>query len=908
MCTSCVTVSKPTHIPREHTAQGRSTLPTLPDRGRSPSASTAATHPGPPGLDPIALEPGHEVGRFTVLAYLGAGATGIVYAAYDPELDRKVALKLLRNGFGGGLGLREAQAMAKLSHPNVAVVHDVGTYEGGVFIAMEFVRGVTLQTWLSEQPRAWPEILDAFVQAGRGLAAAHDAGLVHRDFKPSNAIIGPDGRVRVLDFGLSCRPLDASRELVGTPAYMPPEQFLGLPVGPASDQFSFCASLYEALYGQLPFSGDTTDALRLSITGGHLRTPPRSARVPSWLTAAVLRGLRPDPHDRFPLMEGLLSALERRRGRARLPVAAAALCAALAGTVGYFSAPSHAPDPCTGGADEIAGAWNADRRAAIEQSFLALPPAFLTELWPTVAGELDEYADRWQRVHRGACLAHQRGESSGSLLDRRMACLTQGRAALGEALDVLAHADGEVALHSLELVHALPALDDCADIKALEAEVAPIVHPEIHRRLARVLAFEHAGLVDEAAKQADAVVAEAETRGDPRTLAAALLQRSRLQLHSDQRFTDEDALLTRAFLVALGARADELAVEALALRLYVRGRTPGRLHEALDDLAVAEALLARLPAPARLRGLLLNSAGNVHLAAGDPVHAAPLFREALALRQAALGPRDVEVGNTLTNVAMLEPDPAIREAMLHRALAIFEAELGPAHPHTVEARIVTSAYTRDPHAAIDLLSHGCALLDSFAPDHYVQRAHCLNHLATHALDAGEPALARDALTRARPLVDLDAAHGARLDPTDAALIRSRAGLLGGAHDQAITDAQAALATLPDAPDEWWPRRQRAELELVLGLNLQAIGAASAARDVLARSVDDFAFVADKTRDVLLPRALARARLALAEALIADHQPALAAAPLDAAESWYRAAGDGFAWRLGPIAALRRAAQ
>ena len=904
VCTPCVTVSKSTHTHRETTIQGRSTLPTLPERGRSPTSSTATTYPGAP--QPIALEPGHEIGRFTVLAYLGAGSTGIVYAAYDPELDRKVALKLLRTA--GGLGLQEAQAMAKLSHPNVAVVHDVGAYEGGVFIAMEFIRGATLQAWLAEQPRPWTDILDVFVQAGRGLAAAHAAGLVHRDFKPSNAILGPDGRVRVLDFGLSCRPADASRELVGTPAYMPPEQFLGLPVGPASDQFSFCASLYQALYGQLPFSGESTDELRLSITGGHLRTPPRSARVPSWLTAAVLRGLKNDPRDRFQTMEDLLRALERRHGRARLPLAAAAVCAALAGTVGYVSAPSSAPDPCTGGAAEIAETWNPERRLALESTFQTLPPAFYSEMWPTVSGELDRYADRWQLLHRRACEAHQRGESSGALLDRRMACLAHDKAAFTEAVDILARADGEVALHALELVHALPPLEHCADIQALEAEVAPIVHPAIHGRLARVRALEHAGLAAEAAALADSVVAEAETLGEPRTLAAALLQRGRLPLHTDQRFTDEDALLTRAYLVALGARADELAVEALALRLYVRGRTPGELPRALEDLAVAEALLSRLPAPARLRGLLLNNAGNVHLAAGEPARGAALFREALALRQAALGPQDAEVGFTLVNLAMLEPEPAEREALLHRALAIFEAELGPAHPHTVEARIVTSAFTRDPQSAIDLLSHGCALLDGFAPDHFAQRAHCLNHLATHAQDAGELDLARDALTRARALVDRDATRDARLDPITAALIRGYAALLTRTHPQAIAELRAALATLPEAPDEWWARRHRAELELCLGLHLLADGAASAARETLTRSVDDFSHVEGKTNDALLPRTVARARLALAEALLADEDPTRARAELDAAESWYRTAGDSFAWRLESIAALRKSAE
>src|SRR5690349_17448959 len=207
--------------------------------------STRIKRPKPPQ---DLREPGDTVGRFVVLQRLGEGGMGVVYTAYDPELDRKVAIKLLKSAEEGHARLlREAQAMARLQHPNVIAVHDVGTLPGNrVFVAMELVAGATLRGWLKAAPRAWREVIAIMRQAGVGLAAAHDAGLVHRDFKPDNVLVGDDGRVRVMDFGLArlgaadpelssgshdtgplSTPLTMAGTVVGTPAYMAPELFKG---------------------------------------------------------------------------------------------------------------------------------------------------------------------------------------------------------------------------------------------------------------------------------------------------------------------------------------------------------------------------------------------------------------------------------------------------------------------------------------------------------------------------------------------------------------------------------------------------------------------------------------------------------------------------------------------------------
>jgi serine/threonine protein kinase len=308
------------------------------------------------------LEPGTRVGRYVIEEPVGSGAMGAVYAAHDPDLDRRVALKLLRSEASGeelrARLLREAKAMARLSHPDVITVHDVGTYGRQLFVAMEFVRGGTLRRWLGDRARSWREVVAVFVRAGRGLASAHAAGLVHRDFKPDNVLVGDDGRVRVTDFGLARAtardegepesqeavdatardPLDATitrtGALVGTPAYMAPEQLRGAPADARADMFGFCVAFYEALYGERPFEGRTLLDLRASTSQGAVRPVPRGSRVPARLRKALLGGLRPKPEDRYASMDALLDAVEIAcRRPARNAIAGAVLAIAVGGSV-----------------------------------------------------------------------------------------------------------------------------------------------------------------------------------------------------------------------------------------------------------------------------------------------------------------------------------------------------------------------------------------------------------------------------------------------------------------------------------------------------------------------------------------------------------------------------------------------
>jgi serine/threonine-protein kinase len=278
----------------------------------------------PPAEEECALENQRVGGHFLIDERIGAGAAGIVYLARDEALDRRVALKIGRAGQPLSADLvREARLLARLTHPNVVQVHEIGQHGQRPFIAMEWVSGTSLRAWLAARPRTVGEVLELFLQAGRGLAAAHDAGLVHGDFKPENVLVGNDGRVRVADFGaaavLTAAAADATP--LGTPAFMAPEQFLHQAATPATDQFAFCVALYAALLHVVPFAGHDLAALRRNVVAGALRTRPQARGVPVALVAIVERGLACDPGARFPGMDALLPALERHLPRAerRLP-------------------------------------------------------------------------------------------------------------------------------------------------------------------------------------------------------------------------------------------------------------------------------------------------------------------------------------------------------------------------------------------------------------------------------------------------------------------------------------------------------------------------------------------------------------------------------------------------------------
>ncbi|MFP2933446.1 serine/threonine-protein kinase, partial [Pyxidicoccus sp. 3LG] len=371
-----------------------------------------------------------QLGRYLLLARLGAGGMGEVFKAYDPELDRRVAVKLLRPELLAGPGadenrarmLREAQALARLADSRVVTVHDAGAHGDQVFLAMEYVEGQTLREWLEAGPHPWRQVLERFLEAGWGLAAAHAAGLVHRDFKPQNVLVARDGRVKVADFGLArgadevtpAAPTEGLALLsvvthagivLGTPAYMAPEQRAGRNVDARADQYAFSVALHEALYGRHPFQG-------VPPGGAPLPPPPRPG-VPRGLAPVLLRGMALRPDARFPSMAALLGALSREasapRRRRRVLLAGALTVATMTGLLVWREA---TPAPCQGAEAQWAESWGEARAAAVGTALRRTGVPFAEDTAAQVARRVEDYGRRWVAQHTDACRGHHawRGE------------------------------------------------------------------------------------------------------------------------------------------------------------------------------------------------------------------------------------------------------------------------------------------------------------------------------------------------------------------------------------------------------------------------------------------------------------------------------------------------------------------
>jgi hypothetical protein len=570
-----------------------------------------------PGSEPAPLQRGAGVGRYTILSLLGRDGVGEVWAAYDPGLDRKVALKVLQaQDAAAQAGLvREAKAMARLSHPNVVAVHDVGTFGARVFVAMELVDGVTLREWLAERPRARPEILAIFLEAARGLAAAHAAGLVHGGFEPDNVMLARDGSVRVMDFAAS-QAADAR-----------------------ADQLAFCAALREAL---------------------------PAGTVPVWLERVLLRGLAAAPDARWASMDELVLALGRDPARARRRWALAAGAALLIGlaAVTVTRDRQRPTSICQGGPARLADVWEPatpphPRRDAVEKAFLASSAPAAQEVWQRVSSLLDRFAAAWLGMYRDACEAtHVRKQQSAASLDLRMACLDERRTALLALLDVLAKADRDVVTSATDAVNALPPLERCADLEQLHRsfepprnEAARVRVDDLRKRLATTKALNDAGKHAEAHRLGTIQVAEARTLGYTPLLAEALVTLGNTSLGGnygpDAIPIDEEAVWT-----ALATSRDDLAAEAAVLTANVLSAYEGRPVDGAYWAALAESLLDRAgEGQGRIRSWLLHGQAVRSLMEKKPQRALELVQKALALKEKLLPPDHPDIAASLNTEA-----------------------------------------------------------------------------------------------------------------------------------------------------------------------------------------------------------------------------------------------------------------
>ncbi|HET6583899.1 MAG TPA: serine/threonine-protein kinase [Nannocystaceae bacterium] len=688
---------------------------------------------------PVELEVGAPIGRYRIHRRIGHGGMGVVYAAYDPELDRQVAIKLLHRDRGAELEaqrlrlVREAQAMAKLSHPNVVVVHDVGTHGDRLFIAMELVDGVTLTLWLRERERTRAEILRAFIHAGRGLAAAHAVGLVHRDFKPDNVLVGADQRVRVTDFGLA-RPqtgkadaigspgaflgssseraltmdLTARGSLVGTPAYMAPEQFLGLTADARADQFSYCVALYEALFAARPFGGRTLQDLTLSVTEGRLTEPSAALAAPKWLRNALLRGLALQPQARHRDMDALLGELDKDRAWRNRFIASAGIgggAAALVGAAylavvaGLGADPTPLPAPesfvteatgCTRGEHKLESAWNDARRTELARGFAASGHADGAAKWEAIDATIAKWTDAWSTMHLEACEATTvRHEQSAELMDMRMHCLDRAAQALDASLRTLEQPDANTVARAESVAAALPRVEHCADLERVRAMATPVDHRDAVARLAGELATIEAltrlGKYREALSVAEALIARAQAEDAQRVLAEAQFRAASLRSKLDDPRGAEKGYVA-AVVAARASGHDEVAMWGAINLVYNIGYEQRRPDDARLWVEAAESAVAK-SANVEAEATLADYIGSVEFAKGDYEAALVQYERGIALEEKLSGPDHPDVasklhnlGGTLARLGRHEEALALRQ----RSLAIMLKHRGPDHPQVAD--------------------------------------------------------------------------------------------------------------------------------------------------------------------------------------------------------------------------------
>lgn len=639
---------------------------------------------------------GTRVARYVILDPVGRGGMGEVYAAYDPELDRKVAIKVVREAHrleNATTYLRaEAQTLAQLAHPNLVAVHDVGWHDDRLFLAMQYVQGSSLADWLAVSPRSWREILEVFVAAGEGLAAAHRAGFLHQDFTLRNVLVGDDGSVRVADFGLACRvgPPSAKADLPeparprGTPAYVAPERVAGRRPDARSDQYSFSVALYRALTRDRPPAARTEpDA------AGRKDEALALCGVPVWLRRTVCRGLAADPEARFPSMDALLAALSRQRGAAvrRFAVAAAALIAA-SSLAGAFLVGGKTVGPCPPRRELLAGVWDAGARTRLHAAFAAASLPHWEDSSRRVAGELDRYTARWAEMRDESCRATFVDQTQTARIhDLRSLCFDSRRAALRAFVDFHAAADPAALARAPKTVFDLAPLEECAERESFGLLALRELDADERRRL-RELEERLEGLFSRyrayrpvALEELDPLLAEAQRLDYPPLEARILELRAGLMWELGV----PGALESQRAALAAAIRGGDRVHETLgfAWLAQLEAQQEGRSAAGAQWKEMAEAALESLGDGHDWALVQVTSALSVWaLEAGQMDEAERLARRCANLAAKVWGTEDPRYATTLSHLATVVAGEHPREAIAlgQRAARILEKALGRSHP------------------------------------------------------------------------------------------------------------------------------------------------------------------------------------------------------------------------------------
>ncbi|HEY5924410.1 MAG TPA: tetratricopeptide repeat protein [Kofleriaceae bacterium] len=699
---------------------------------------------------PMYLDRGDPIGRYVVLDRLGEGGMGVVYSAFDPELDRKVAIKLLQGKTGGSTSmgdqawlLREAQALARLAHPNVVNVHDVGTLPGDrVFVAMELVDGLTLRKWVKSEARSWRDVLPVMIAAGQGLAAAHAAGLVHRDVKPDNVLVGNDGRVRVMDFGLAkvshdpdsgpvprtsaselsidarsplAESLTVAGTVVGTPAYMAPELYDGNAADAASDQFSFGVMLFEALYRTRPFTKE-----QLMPPRAEVPKPKQvdAGNVPAKLQRIVLRALSIDPAQRFPSMATLLAELgvDPNAGRRRILIGTGVLALAGAGVAAVLLLTPPSLEPCQGIDQRLAGVWDAGVKKKISAAFSATKKPYATQAFAALERSFDGYAKEWVATSTESCRATRvRRDQTEDVLSLRQSCLDQRLDELRAVTQLLAESDGGIVDKAEKIGGQLEPLASCSNVAVLRAPGVPtaaqrpklaVINKHIADAKANMIIGRYLPTLVGAQKALDL----AKQVGLESAVAEAELVRGAGMI-STGNAAEAVSAYQNASWAALRGKRDDLAAAAAYMSAMITSDVLGNPTEAQIFVDLGDAAAARAGLSSVLEQKRHTVAGLVAAKRGDNEAAVAAHEKALAAAQRIAGPDDAAVwgdevmlATTLLKAQLytravkhFEHAMSVREKIVgsdHADIAVMLTMAGVAYSHLGERGKAKAAYDR----------------------------------------------------------------------------------------------------------------------------------------------------------------------------------------------------------------------
>jgi tetratricopeptide (TPR) repeat protein/predicted Ser/Thr protein kinase len=837
-----------------------------------------------------------RLNHYVLLRRLGQGGMGIVYAAFDQKLERKVAVKLLRspdNPEAQRRLVREAQAMARLSHPNVVQIYEISEIDDTVFIVMEFVNGMTLRQWLATKRRTQAEILEVFVAAGRGLEAAHGRGLVHRDFKPDNVMIRTDGRVLVMDFGLAHGSasefsrvnsthgvkagleldLTTTGQLLGTPAYMAPEQFNGTVTDARTDQFSYCVALWEALHGERPFTASGFQELAYAVTTGRHRKVEASD-VPAWLRRIIWRGLEVNPGRRWPSFGPMLAALsaDPTRRRRAVAIAVASVVAVLGIVLALWVVRVRERADTTAACQEegrsLERVWNQAAQARLAQAFQSTGLGFAPESWQHAQLWLGTYVQEWTEVRTRVCMAtkvdRQHDEQYYALAT---ACLDERETIFNGLLEAWVEPDSAIVARAADAASELPPISTCTSESSLARRIgAPeeldVAVTGLRRRLQRAAALEHAGRYEDGLIAAKAVLGEAGELGWDPLEAEAWLAVGELEQDLGQ-YEHASASVKRAYLGALASGHDLIAFEASASLTWMVGTKFGHEPEGLLWGEIAAALVQRLGLEGSMQeAALFNYVGTVLRNQGELERALETHQRALAIRERLVGPLHPYVATSLNNIGVVlwslgRYDDAL--AAHQRALVISRAAFGSQH------MLVASAQANIGNVMLEQGQYDAALEAHretlrikqavFGSDH-PNCAKSYNNIGVILNRRGSYREASESFERAVEIWE------ARLGPRDAKVANALTGL--GVARHGLGEIEAARADLERALAIWTENHATssdlAEAHLALARVLWDAGDFERARELGRAALDGYTQMGPG----------AEAELAEAEAWLREH--------------------------------------